>query len=286
MALYWHPFLAQFLREDYGDRLVVQEEVNLGDMPLRVDLLLIRRNPRVRLPYPFDHLGERTLVSYCGPDDRTEQKDLAQLEVYGILYQLREKIRKRNDVTLWLVASRFARNVSQRDGAYLARARQIGPGVKRGSLCGFPTFVIDQNMLPVNDATMPLVLTAKGRVERITGEYLIDHRESLRRRLLSFAELHADMLEEMLTMKRLTLEQIGITDKEARILVRLLGEEKVARLLGEKRFISIFGEERILELLGEERILELLGEERLRRWLEEKQKKEQNGKTTRKRRSK
>jgi hypothetical protein len=141
-------------------------------------------------------------------------------------------------------------------------------------------------MLPVNDATMPLVLTAKGRVERITGEYLIDHRESLRRRLLSFAELHADMLEEMLTMKRLTLEQIGITDKEARILVRLLGEEKVARLLGEKRFISIFGEERILELLGEERILELLGEERLRRWLEEKQKKEQNGKTTRKRRSK
>jgi hypothetical protein len=268
MALYWHPFLAQFLREDYGDRLIVEEELNLGDMPLRVDLLIIRRDPRGRLPYPFNHLGERTLVSYCGPDHRAEQKDLAKLEAYGILYQLRESVRRRRDVTLWLVSSRFARQVSDRDGAHLTRARRVGPGVQKGSLFGFPTCLINQNALPVNAETLPLVLTAKGKVEWATGEYLIDHRESFHRRLLSFAELHPVTFKEMLVMKRLTLEQIGITDKEAKILIELVGEEKVVRLL------------------GEERVLELLGEERLRRWLEERQQKQRNGKTSRKRRSK
>ena len=61
MALYWHPFLAELLRHDYGDRLIVEEEVVLGDMPLKADLLLIRRDPTVALPFPFDLLGERTL---------------------------------------------------------------------------------------------------------------------------------------------------------------------------------------------------------------------------------
>lgn len=41
MALYWHPYLAELLRQDYGDRLVIEEEVSLGDMLLRADLLLV-----------------------------------------------------------------------------------------------------------------------------------------------------------------------------------------------------------------------------------------------------
>ncbi len=35
MALYWHPFLTELLRHDYGDRLIVEEEVSLGDMPCK-----------------------------------------------------------------------------------------------------------------------------------------------------------------------------------------------------------------------------------------------------------
>jgi hypothetical protein len=33
MATYWHPLLAQFLREDYGDRLEVKDSVKIGKMP-------------------------------------------------------------------------------------------------------------------------------------------------------------------------------------------------------------------------------------------------------------
>src|SRR6266487_2641015 len=64
--------------------------VVLGDMPLKADLLLIRRDPTVVLPFPFDLLGERTLVEYKSPDDAATQADLVKLEIYGLLYAWRE----------------------------------------------------------------------------------------------------------------------------------------------------------------------------------------------------
>ncbi|HIE51714.1 MAG TPA: hypothetical protein EYP85_08125 [Armatimonadetes bacterium] len=67
MAVYWHPFVAQFLRQEYQGRLIVLEEVSLGEMPLRADLILIKRDRRASLPFPFDCLGATTLVEYQGP---------------------------------------------------------------------------------------------------------------------------------------------------------------------------------------------------------------------------
>src|SRR5438309_9404741 len=96
-------------RQDYGDRLLVEEELSLGDMPLKADLLLIRRDPTVALPFPFDFLGERTLVEYKSPDDTATQEDLAKLEIYGLLYALREGLPQRHNLTLWLIASHFHR---------------------------------------------------------------------------------------------------------------------------------------------------------------------------------
>ncbi|MCS6858750.1 MAG: hypothetical protein NZT92_00350 [Abditibacteriales bacterium] len=265
MAVYWHPLLAQFLQQAYGDRLIIEEEVNLGETPLRIDLV-IKRARRVALPYPFNHLGERTLLSYCGPNNPATWEDLVKLEAYALLYQIREKIRARCDVTLWLVASRFTRNVSEQRGAHLAQARRRGDGVLGGNLDGFPTCLINLNDLPVNEATLPLVLAARGKVERTTAEYLIDHPALHPRYLLPFARLHSAVLLEVLTMKEMTPEQLGWT------------EDLI------QRWIQWLGEERILRTLGEERVLHTLGEERVRRWLEKASKKKpaRDGKTPRK----
>lgn len=175
MALYWHPFLAELLRQDYGDRLLVEEEVSLGDMPLRADLLLIRRDPAVVLPFPFHFLGEHTLVEYKSPDDAATQEDLAKPEIYGLLYALREGFPHRRHLTLWLIASHFRARVSQRGGAYLARPRDVGAGVRGGALDGFPTYFIDLTRLPFQPAALPLLMVAKGTREREMVEFLIDH---------------------------------------------------------------------------------------------------------------
>jgi hypothetical protein len=248
MALYWHPFLAELLRMDYGDRLIVDDEVVLGDMPLKADLLLIRRDLSVMLPFPFNGLGARTLVEYKSPGDVAKQEALVKLEAYGLLYCLREKIEQRQDLTLWLVASHFQKDVSRSDGAFLAGEREIGAGVRGGTLDGFPTFFVDLNRLPVLPETLPLVMVAKGPHERELVEFLIDHFQEYPKHLQFLRELHVQTLREVLRMKQLTPEQIGI-DYQA--------------------LLDLIGEERALDLIGEERVMEDLMRRRGEQWIRE-----------------
>jgi hypothetical protein len=100
MAVYWHPLLAQFLRWHYGDRLRIEEEVPLGEMPPRLDILFIRREREGELPYPFNHLGPTTIVEYKGPLDAAGHADLVKLEAYALLYQWQEDEWKRSELTL------------------------------------------------------------------------------------------------------------------------------------------------------------------------------------------
>ncbi|MCS6862522.1 MAG: hypothetical protein NZT92_19645 [Abditibacteriales bacterium] len=149
--------------------------------------------------------------------------------------------------------------------------------------------------MPINEATLPLLLTAKGKVERKVGEYLVGRADLHRPYLMHFARLHIQALMEVLAMRKMTPEEIGVDIKdvirfiefmgEERIL-RSLGEERILRSLDEERILRSLGKERILRSLGEEHVLDLLGEERVRRWLAEREKKKQNDKRKRRLRAK
>ncbi len=260
MALYWHPYLAELLRQDYGDRLVIEEEVSLGDMPLRADLLLIRRDPNVSLPFPFSLLGKYTLVEYKSPDDAATHDDLVKLEIYGLLYAQREGLTSRQELTLWLLASHFREPMSRRNGAYLDEAQAMGSGVRLGTLDGFPACLIDLTQLPIASEALPLLLVTKGPQERALVTFLVEHYEAYPQHLRWLQELHVQQLREVLAMKKLTAEQIGL-DYDA--LLDLIGEERALGLIGEERALGLIGKERVLENL-----LRLGGEQWLREQLE------------------
>lgn len=200
-----------------------------------------------------------------------------ELEGYGLLYQLRAQLETREGLTLWLAASHFNRDVGKRGGAHLKRMRRSGEGVRRGSLDDFPTCLINLNELPVNDATLPLLLVAKGKQEKKLGEYLVEHPQEQRYYLLEFGRLHPEILMEVLEMKKMTPEQIGV-NMEALV--------KLATMSGEERFLNAWGKEHVLDLIGKEQALDLIGEDDVLRWLEERKKQGKNGKSRRKRRAK
>jgi hypothetical protein len=247
MALYWHPFLADLLRHRYADRLLIYETVALGDLPLEADLLLIRRDPRHELPYPFALLGERTLVEYKSPDESADQAALQQLETYALLYLQRAELRTRQSVTLWLAASQFARDVSQRGAAELVQQFEAGPGVIGGSVDGFPTYLVDLQEVPFTEDTLPLHLVARGAQEQRMVEYVLDHYQTHPRELDLVERLHPRKLLEVLQMRQLTPEQIGL-DYPA--LLALIGKERAINLIGEEEFINVIGEERLRQLLA------------------------------------
>jgi hypothetical protein len=249
MAIHWHPLLAQFLRQDYGDRLDIEEEVNLGDLPLRADLVLIRRDPTVALPYPFNHLGATTLVEFKGPHETAGQKALTDLEIYGLLYHQRTKLRRRDELTLWLVASRLGRRVSQPTGAYLEHPRSPGPGVRGGVLDRFPTYLVDLNELPVRSETLPLVMVSRGPQERALVEYLVDHRHEHPEYVRHLKEMHRKTLKEVMAMRQLTLEEWGIDDPDeyAADVFAMIGKNRLVRTI-----TKVVGEEELLRGLMSE----------------------------------
>ena len=273
MAIYWHPYLAQLMRLSYDDRLRIEEEVPLGEMPLRLDILLCPRVLVQELPFPFCYLGGQTIVEYKGPGDTGEHSDLVQLEIYALMYQRRKELWQRQEITLWLLASDFSEEMSLPDGAHLENEHRVGKGVLGGTLDGFPIFLIDLNEIPLNDDTLPLVLVSKGKREQELVEYLIEHHQRLGRYMLYLVWLHSEKLEEVLEMRELTLEEIGV---DLDRVIRLLGgKEKVIRHFELEEILQYLGEERteeILQYLGEERTMEnivrKLGREKVRQQVE------------------
>ncbi|HKI32474.1 MAG TPA: hypothetical protein VKA46_11440 [Gemmataceae bacterium] len=260
MTIYWHPFLADMLRLSYANHLLIQEQLPLGDLPLEADLLLIRRDPKVVLPFPLEFLGQRTLVEYKSPEDTADQAALEQLEIYAMLYVRREGLRRRGDLTLWLMASRFAVNVSQPGRAELVGLQQVGPGVSRGTLDGFPTMLVDLQGVPFSPDTVPLHMVGRGAQERALTEYLIDHRQDYPKQFELLQRLHARSLLEVLSMRNVTPEQMGL-DYDA--LIRLIGRDRALDLIGPKQATEHFGLKALLDEAAKEH-----GDQEVREWLE------------------
>jgi hypothetical protein len=265
MALYWHPFLAEMLRRHCGQMLDVRETVTLGDLPLEADLLLIRRDLAQSLPSPYSFLGQYTLVEYKSPDDTADQAALVQLESYGLLWLHREKQIQRSGLTLWLVASRISKNVSVPGGAEVVQPVVLGPGLLGGWLDGFPVCLVDLQELPFAPPTLPLHMVSRGKQERALADYLVQHYQQHQQDLDVFQRLHPRTLLEVLHMRNLSPEQIGL-DYQA--LLELLGKERAIDLIGKERAIDLIGKERAIDLIGKEQALALIGKEAVREWLQ------------------
>ena len=83
---WWHPLLARLLDHVLASAYTVSEEVSVGKVPLRVDILLIRRETgkvseagRRELAALLPLLNRFTFIQFKGPTDALERGDLAQL---------------------------------------------------------------------------------------------------------------------------------------------------------------------------------------------------------------
>lgn len=258
MPIQWHPLLARFLKRDYQDRLDIQYEFPLGELPRRADFILIRRRSEVDLPYPLNYLGQTTLMEYEGPDETVSQPHLQLLGIHAHLYVLQQNLEARRDLVLWLVGSQFAAGLSDPRLAHLEGLEEAGPGAQRGMLDGFETYLVDLASVPMTEELLCFLLVTKAR-QRELAEFLLDRRERLGFYLTFMHLMHREALEEVLTMRKMTAEELEI---DAEALVQACGEEGIIELLGPERIISHLGEERIISHLGPERVLDCLGEER------------------------
>ncbi len=79
-------------------------------------------------------------------------------------------------------------------------------------------------------------------------EYLLDHYQDYPHELNLLERLHPRMLLEVLQMRQLTPEQIGL-DYQA--LLELIGDERALKLMGPKKALDLIGEEQVRQWLAQ-----------------------------------
>ena len=250
MAIYWHPLLAQFLREDYGDRLEVKDSVKIGKMPLELDILIFPSVPTEKLPYPFKYLGGTTIAELKGPNDTATWREIAQVENYGCLYQLREaKIKNRGKITLWLIASKFSSTFNQPPEDYIDNLNKIGDGVRKGFLAKFPIYLIDLGELPITLHTIPLLIVYKGdkKREKEIIRFFIEHYQELRKYSHFFSTLHTKAFKEVLD--EMDLRNLRGLDLDLPAIIDLFGLDRIIQTVGQEEVIEVIGREKVLETL-------------------------------------
>ena len=227
MAIQWHPLLAQFLRHSLSDQIQIQDSIPLGQMPLEMDLLFQPSVPIQSLSYPYNHLGQSTIGEFKGAGDTANWATIAQIESYACLYQMQQRIIDRNQITLWVIASKFAGNFPR----YIDNLTPIGPGVQRGTLAHFPIYQIDLATLPITPATLSLLMVYKGHLarEREIVRSLVEHYHELGEMRNFITILHPQAIKEVLA--EMNIESLRGLNLDLPAILELFPPEEVIQHL-------------------------------------------------------
>jgi hypothetical protein len=95
----WHPLLVRLLSYTLASAYTVTEEVSVGKVPLRIDVLLIRREDgtlldsrKSDLSALLPLLNRFTLIEFKGPTDAMQQGDFAKLVGCAFLWHSQENV--------------------------------------------------------------------------------------------------------------------------------------------------------------------------------------------------
>jgi hypothetical protein len=290
---WWHPLLARLLDHVLATAYTVREEVLVGKLPLRVDILLIRREAgqlseagRRDLSALVPLLNRFTLIEFKGPTDALEPGDVAQLVGCSFLWHSQQVERvPQGDISLIVLAPSVNEAVRGELRSLGWQASEHEAGVFRVAGGPFTTWLVETDVMA--DRGQP-ILSLVSRVflsehKRIIGQlrhtghelllyYMLQQVEQFRNLGEDFAMQHADTkylgeLEEEL--QTAVLEAIPVEKR----LRGLPPEDRLRGLPPEDRMRGLSPGDRVRGLTPEELAGGLSEEQaaRLRELLERKQ---------------
>jgi len=271
---WWHPLLARLMDHLLSGGYTVHEEVLVGKLPLRVDILLIRREggrlseaSRRDLSVLVPLLNRYTLVEFKGPTDSVEAGDAAQLFGCSFLWHSQQAERVPcEDISLIILAPTANDALLTELRSLSCQIRENEPGIHRVDGVPFATWLVETDVMA--GLGQP-ILSLVSRVFLREHERIIEAlRDSGRAPLLHY------MLQQIQQFRTLG-EGFAMQHTDSEYLGVLTEELQTAVLQGipvEKRLEGLSPEERVRGLAPEELAAGLTPEQaaRLRELLERK----------------
>ena len=174
---WWHPLFARLLERSLATAYRVFEEVSVGKLPLRVDVLLIRRETgqlseegRSSLAALLPLLNRFTLIELKAPTDTLEQGDLAQLLGCAFLWhsQQSEPIPAR-EISLIVLAPTINTALRRELRSLAGQTHKHESGIYHISGFPFATWLIETDVMgervePVLSLVSRAFLRDRGRI--------------------------------------------------------------------------------------------------------------------------
>ena len=289
---WWHPLLARMLDFVLASAFKVMEEVLVGKMPLRVDILLVCREggelseaKRQELSALVPLLNRFTLIEFKGPTDVIARGDFAQLLACSFLWHSQEhELIPHDEVSLIVLAPTVSGALRDELRALGFEASQHEPGIFRVTGLPFAAWLVETDVMaergqPVLSLVSRVFLNDRGSImdelkdagHDALVDYMVQQIQQFRSEK-GFAMQHAQC-ENMEQLHEELLSKIMAWAPVEQRLRGLPAEERMRGLPPEERLRGLPAEERVRGLSLEERLAGLTEEEaaRLRELLERKQ---------------
>jgi hypothetical protein len=272
----WHPLLVRLLNYALASAFTVVEEVSVGKMPLRIDVLLVRReggklsDSRSReLSALLPLLNRFTLIEFKGPTDSVERGDFAKLAGCAFLWHSQEnEIVPHQELSLVVLLPAVGKPLRDDLRALDLEATAHEPGIFRVLGLPFPAWLVETDVMAQRgEPVLSLVSRAflndrRSIIEKLAGQgygALAQYRYMVQ----EVKQFHS---EEDFAMQQAISEHLDQFDEE--LVTRMLEELPV-----ERRLRGLPPEDRVRGLSLEERLAGLTDEQaaRLRELLDRKQ---------------
>jgi hypothetical protein len=259
---WWHPLLARLLDHELATAFSVREEVLVGKLPLRVDILLIRREAgelseiqRRNLSVLVPLLNRFTLIEFKAPTDKLEPGDLAQLVGCSFLWHSQQAERfPQADISLIVLAPSLNDAIREELHSFGWQASGHEAGVQRIEGGPFTTWLVETDVMA--ELGQP-VLSLVSRVflkerERIIGQLRETGHELLLCYMLQQVARFRSMGQEF-AMQHTGTEYLGeLADELQTVLDAIPIEMRLRGLPAEERLRGLSPEDRVHGLSAEE----------------------------------
>ena len=155
----WHPLFVRMLTHALSNAFTVVDEVQVGKMPLQVDILLIRRESgqlseigRRELAALVPLLNRFTLIEFKGPTDSLERGDFAHLVGCAFLWvgQQTDAI-DHDEISLVVLAPTINGPFRDELRQFGYEASEIGPGIFRVAGLPFAIWFVETDVMANQD---------------------------------------------------------------------------------------------------------------------------------------
>ncbi len=258
----WHPLLVRMLRFALDSAFRVNEEVSVGKLPLRVDILLVRQEGgqiseamRQKLSMLLALLNRFTLIEFKGPTDVMERGDFAQLLGCSFLWHSQEsELIPSKEVSLVVLLPMVTGPLRQELRALECEIRQQEPGIFRVAGLPFVAWLVETDVMAehghpiislvsrvfLNDRQSIIKKLARGgqgplvqymvqQIRQFDSEEDLAMQQALSENLAELAdELFTKMIEEAPAERRLR----GLSPEE---LLRVMSPEQLVAALSDEQ---------------------------------------------------